>query len=185
MKTFIQSDIKKWLSALLFCGTLCAAALTSVVSNHVLASEFEPDAHEQDKPAKQAKPSKHKKSAKPVNHQRRKHPRLRGPMVIIDQLDIDPKQRAQAQLIITEQHQKRMSVHQESRQNRQTTHEKMRQVHQQTIERLGAVLSPEKLKEFEQLLEQHKSQRPPHHRKGKRSGHKSDQRGEFKKEDSH
>ena len=171
MKASNVTNIRKWIGAIIFGGALCAAALTSIISNPAFANETLSDDIEKIEPQKQSKPSK---SGRPTKHQSRKHPRLRGPMVLIEQLDINPKQRAKAKQIITEQHQKRMTIHQQSRQSRELTHQKMREVHQQTIEKLGAVLSPAQLKEFEQLLEQHKPARPPHHRNGNKRGGQKD-----------
>ena len=91
-----------------------------------------------------------------------------GPLFLIEQLQIDQQQRVLVQEIMQQQHQKRMALHQQFRENRQNEHAQMQQLHQQTMQRLSEVLTPAQLSEFEQLLEQHKPPRPPHHRRRER-----------------
>ena len=91
-------------------------------------------------------------------------------MVAIDQIDIDPKQRALAKQIITEQHQKHVQLHQKLRQNRQNERQQMGEIHQQTLDKLSAVLSPEQVKQFEQLLEQKKPAKAPNYKKYGKGG---------------
>lgn len=138
---------------------ILALSINGLVANYVIAKEqkFADQTHDsQSKPANRA-------NHHDISHHGSKHPRLRGPMVAIDQLDIDPKKRAIAKQIITEQHQKRVQLHQKLRQSRQNERQQMGEIHQQTLDRLSAVLSPEQVKQFEQLLGQKKPAQAPHH----------------------
>lgn len=145
---------------------ILALSINGLVTTNAIAKEQKFEDQTLDS---QSKPAKHgervnKSDYHNKSHHGKKHPRLRGPMVAIDHLNIDPKQRALAKQIITEQHQKRVQLHQKLRQNRQNERQQMGEIHQQTIDRLSAVLSPEQVKQFEQLLEQNKPAKAPHHR---------------------